>query len=198
MPNFENLFNRLIQNPQFFISFLVGGLLCFIPIINLFALGYLYRMVKIIRHTGSFNMPEWDSFEQLFIDGIRMILVFLVYGLLPFILGFFILSLVLPGITLLEHNIISSILKIAVLAVFCSAIYRYQRSQSFYALLDFKLIMKMALLYLQSQGVVLLASYGIFYFFLPLYGFSIFGALLLLFIQATGFFYQLELKKGLY
>tara|TARA_X000000368_G_scaffold418903_1_gene420624 strand:+ start:3471 stop:4067 length:597 start_codon:yes stop_codon:yes gene_type:complete len=198
MPNFENLFNRLIQNPQFFVSFFVGGLLCFIPIINLFAFGYLYRIVKNIRHTGSFKMPEWDSFEQLFIDGIRMSLIFLVYGLLPFTFGFFILSLVLPGIGLLEHNIISSILKITILVVFCSAIYRYQRSQSFYALLDFKLIMKMALLYLQSQGVVLLACYGLFYFFLPLYGFSIFGALLLAFIQTTGFFYQLELKKGLY
>ena len=194
MLNFENTFQRLIQNPQFLFTFLIGGLLCFVPVLNFFALGYLYRMTKRLRATGSLSLPEWDNLRSLFLDGIRLLIVFLIYAFLPMTLGFIIASTLFPGLNYNSPNFVLAFFRIFSLALFCSALYRFQRSQNFYALLDFKFILKMALILLQSQFIVLVACYGLFFLFLPLYGFAIFAVLLVSLIQTTGYFYQLDIK----
>ena len=75
MSNFENLLTRLIQNPRFLLTFLVGGLLCFVPVLHFFAFGYLYRMTKILRVNGTLELPEWEDLSRLFLDGIRLTIV---------------------------------------------------------------------------------------------------------------------------
>ena len=85
MSNFENLLTRLIQNPDSYLL-LVGGLLCFVPVLHFFAFGYLYRMTKILRVNGTLELPEWEDLSRLFLDGIRLTIVLLVYGFLPLLL----------------------------------------------------------------------------------------------------------------
>lgn len=195
MLNFENTFTRLIQNPQFLFYFLIGGVLCFVPIINFFALGYLYRVAKSLRARGTLTLPEWDNISGLFLDGIRLLVVFLIYAFLPMTLGFIIASTLFPGLDYMAQNFVLAFFRIFSLALFCSALYRFQGSQNFYTLLDFRLILNMALMLLQSQFIVLVACYGLFFLFLPLYGFSIFAVLCIALIQCTGFFYQLDIKR---
>lgn len=194
MSNFENLLIRLIQNPRFFLTFIAGSLLCFVPVVHFFAFGYLYRMAKVLRVNGSLELPEWEDPSRLFIDGIRLTIVLLVYGFLPVTLGLIIIRLLIPDLTYTSVNIFLGFWKIAVLSLLCSAFYRYQRSQNFYELLNFTLIFRMSVLFFKSNFLVLVLCYGLAFILSPLYGFSIFSVLLVALIQSTYYFYGLDIK----
>ena len=196
MSNFENLLNRLIQNPRFFSTFLVGSLLCFVPVVHFFAFGYLYRMTRILRVNGTLELPEWEEPTQLFIDGIRLTIVLLVYGFLPVTLGLIIIKLLIPDLDYTSVKIFLGFWKIAVLSLLCSAFYRYQRNQNFYELLNFNLIFRMAVAFLKSNFLILVLCYGLAFLLSPLYGFSIFSVLLVSLMQSTYYFYGLDIKGG--
>lgn len=196
MSNFENLLTRLIQNPRFLLTFLVGGLLCFVPVLHFFAFGYLYRMTKILRVNGTLELPEWEDPSLLFIDGIRLTIVLLVYGFLPLTLGLIIIKLLIPDLTYTSVNVFLGFWQIAVLSVLCSALYRYQRNQNFYELLNFTLIFRMSVVFFKSNFLLLVLSYGFAFLLSPLYGFSIFSVLLVALIQSTYYFYGLDIKGG--
>lgn len=196
MSNFEILLTRLIHNPRFFLTFIVGSLLCFVPILHFFAFGYIYRMTKMLRINGTLELPEWEEPSRLFIDGIRLTIVLLVYGFLPLTLGLIIIGLLIPDLTYTSANIFLGVWKIAVLSLLCSALYRYQRSQNFYELLNFSLILRMAVVFFKANFFVLILCYGLAFILSPLYGFSVFSVLLLALIQSTYFFYGLDIKGG--
>lgn len=194
MSNFETLLTRLIKNPRFFLTFITGSLLCFVPVLHFFAFGYLYRMSKIMRANGTLELPEWEDPSRLFIDGIRLTIVFLVYGFLPITLGLIIIRLLIPDLTYNSMNIFLGVWKIAVLSLLCSALYRYQRNQNFYELLDFPLIFRMALVFFKSNFFVLIICYGLASILYPLYGFSLFSVLIVALIHSTYYFYSLDIK----
>ena len=196
MSNFENLLNRLIQNPRFFSTFLVGSLLCFVPVVHFFAFGYIYRMTRILRVNGTLELPEWEEPTQLFIDGIRLTIVLLVYGFLPVTLGLIIIKLLIPDLDYTSVNIFLGFWKIAVLSLFCSAFYRFQRNHNFYELLNFNLIFRMAVAFFKSNFLVLVLCYGLAFLLSPLYGLSIFSVLLVALMQSTYYFYGLDIKGG--
>ena len=194
MYNFEKLLTRLIQNPRFLLTFLVGGLLCFVPVLHFFAFGYMYRMTKILRVNGTLELPEWEDLSRLFIDGIRLTIVLLVYGFLPLTLGLIIIKLMIPDLSYTSVNIFLGVWKIAVLSMSCSAFYRYQKNQNMYELLNFKLIFRMSVEFFKSNFLLLVFSYGLVFLLYPLYGFSIFSVLLVTLIQSTYYFYGLDIK----
>ena len=196
MSNFENLLTRLIHNPRFLLNFLLGGLLCFVPILHFYTFGYLYRITKTLRINGKLELPEWEDPSRLFIDGIRLTIVLLVYGFLPLTLGLIIIKLLIPDLSYTSVNIFLGFWQIAVLSMMCSALYRYQKNQNLYELLNFNLISRMAVIFLKSNFLVLVLCYGLFLLLTPLYGFSIFSVLLVALIQSTNFFYGLEVKRG--
>lgn len=196
MSNFETLLTRLIQNPRFFLTFIAGSLLCFVPVLHFFAFGYLYRMAKMLRVNGTLELPEWEDPSRLLIDGIRLTIVLLVYGFLPVTLGLIIIRLLIPDLAYTSLNIFLGLWKIAVLSLLCSAFYRYQRSQNFYELLNFTLIFRMAVMFFKSNFFVLVLCYGLAMLLTPLYGFSIFSVLLVALVQSTYYFYGLDIKGG--
>jgi hypothetical protein len=196
MSNFETLLTRLIQNPRFFLTFIAGSLLCFVPVLHFFAFGYLYRMAKMLRVNGTLELPEWEDPSRLLIDGIRLTIVLLVYGFLPVTLGLIIIRLLIPDLAYTSVNIFLGLWKIAVLSLLCSAFYRYQRNQNFYELLNFTLIFRMAVMFFKSNFFVLFLCYGLAMLLTPLYGFSIFSVLLVALVQSTYYFYGLDIKGG--
>jgi hypothetical protein len=196
MSNFETLLTRLIQNPRFFLTFIAGSLLCFVPVLHFFAFGYLYRMAKVLRVNGTLELPEWEDPSRLFIDGIRLTIVLLVYGFLPVTLGLIIIRLLIPDLAYTSVNIFLGLWKIAVLSLLCSAFYRYQRSQNFYELLNFTLIFRMSVMFFKSNFFVLVLCYGLALLLSPLYGFSIFSVLLVALMQSSYYFYGLDIKGG--
>lgn len=196
MSNFETTLTRLIQNPRFFLTFLAGSLLCFVPILHFFAFGYLYRMTKIMRVNGKLELPDWEDPSLLFIDGIRLTIVLLVYGFLPLTLGLIIIRLLISDLSYTSVNVFFGFWNLAVLSLSCSALYRYQRSQDFYELLNFTLIFRMALVFFKSNFLVLILCYGLALIFSPLYGISVFSLLMVALIQSSYYFYGLDIKGG--
>ena len=194
MSNFENILTRLIQNSRFFPTFLVGGLLCFVPILHFFAFGYLCRITKILRVKGTLELPVWEDVSRLFMDGVRLSIVILVYGLLPLTLGLIILKLLMSDLTYTSVNIFYGFWQIAVLSTLCSAFYRFQRNQSFYELLNFVLIFRMSVAFFKSNFLLLVLSYGFAFLLSPLYGFSIFSVLFIALVNSTYYFYGLDIK----
>ena len=84
----EELLNSVIRAGKYalsnFTSLLVGGIVVGLSVLVIglpFFLGYVTRcMREIVRGNGV--LPEWDEIGQMFVDGLRMTLVFLVYVVL--------------------------------------------------------------------------------------------------------------------
>ncbi len=78
---------------------LVGCLLTFLPLVNIFSLGYLYRYYGRARRLGEWRLPPWDDWERLLINGVYFLAVWACYGLLPLIAAG-VLSSLLDWVTL--------------------------------------------------------------------------------------------------
>jgi hypothetical protein len=102
-------------------SLLIGGIvvaLSFLVIGLPFFLGYVTRcMREIVRGNGV--LPAWDEIGQMFVDGLRMTLVFLGYALL------YLIIILIPGIPVLVFNymnmtfllLVSTILLVITMAI---------------------------------------------------------------------------------
>jgi hypothetical protein len=194
-PIFEEVFNRLIRLPGFWVKLLVGGLLSFVPIVNVFAFGYLYRLSRGVRQSGQPVLPEWRDWQGLFMDGLRFAVVWLAYWLLPILLGLMISWLMtliflgaLANVFFLTVVLLSSVL-------FSSALYRYNMRKDFKDLLDVALILRMTWMELPRMIVPAFVFLGLLLLLFPFYGFALFGGFLML-ITYTGLRYRsIEQRK---
>lgn len=179
-PIFEEVFNRLIKLNGFWVQWLIGGLLSFVPIVNVFAFGYLYRMSRAVRTSGHPVLPPWVDWSGLFMDGLRFGAVWLLYWLLPLMLAAGITWLLaLMGLGALSNVFyLTAILMSNVL--FVSALYRYNTRKDFNDLLNVGLIVRMTWMELPRLVIPSFVVLGAMVWLLPLYGFSFFGGFLIL------------------
>lgn len=179
-PIFEEVFNRLIKLPEFWVKLLIGGLLSFVPIVNIFAFGYLYRLSRAVRKSGQPVLPEWGDWQGLFMDGLRFAVVWLAYWLLPVLL-----AAVISGVMALIYlgalaNVFFLTVVLLSTILFSSALYRYNMRKDFKDLLDISLILRMTWMELPRLIVPAFVFLGVLVLLLPFYGFAIFGGFLLL------------------
>jgi hypothetical protein len=192
MPIFEEVANRLIKLPGLGVNFLIGGLLSFVPIVNVFAFGYLYRLSRAVRKSGQPALPAWNDWSGLFLDGLRFAVIWLVFWFLPILLASFIAWLMpfiylgaLTGIFFLTSVLLSTLL-------FSSALYRYNTRRNFKDLLDFMLIFRMTRMELPSLILPGFVFLGFLVLLQPFYGFAIFGGFLLLITYTSLRFRSIE------
>lgn len=198
-PIFEEVFNRLIKSPGFWVKLLIGGLLSFIPIVNIFAFGYLYRMSRMVRKSGQAVLPTWPALQDwpaLFIDGLRFAVVWLGFWLLPLLLA----GLITWLLTLISLGALSNIFYLSVILLsnilFSSALYRYNMRKDFKDLLDLGLILRMTWMELPKLVVPSFVFLGVFVWLLPLYGFAFFGGFLLLITYTSLRYRSIEQKNS--
>jgi hypothetical protein len=72
---------------------LILGVILIIPIVNFIGLGYVFRIIKA-TFAGIDELPDFDEVGELFIDGLKIFLVSIIYAIPVFIIGF-IVSLIL-------------------------------------------------------------------------------------------------------
>jgi|GEM_PF-218822 len=204
-PIFEEVFNRLLKLPGFWVKLLIGGLLSFVPILNIFAFGYLYRVSRAVRQSGQPTLPAWpelpelpawQDWKSLFIDGLRFAVVWLAYWLLPVLLALTIswLMFLIGLVTLTNIFFLSAVLFSTVL--FSSALYRYNMRKDFNDLLDVPLILRMTWMELPRLIVPSLVFLGIVVLLLPFYGFAFFGGFLLLITYTSLRYRSIEQNKS--
>ena len=194
-PIFEEVFTHLIRQPNCSRKLLIGSALSFIPIVNLFAFGYLYRFAAQLRRTGQLSLPEWTDWAGLFSDGLKFAVVWLTYWLLPLVVGMFLATgFRALGLDALAYVFMASVF-LAASVLFCAALYRLQMRCDYKKLLDVVLIARMS--YMKAAEFILpvLVFAGICAFALPLYGFAFFAGFLLLVTQSSLCYRSLESGK---
>lgn len=191
-PIFEEVFSRMLSLPGFWVKVLVGGLLSFIPVINLFAFGYLLRLSTGVRKSGRVFLPEWGDWSGLFTDGLKFAVVWLAYWLLPILLTLSVSSLIgYVGLGALAYLLLSLAFLLAPI-LFGSALYRYNMRSDFKDLLDVALIIRMSYGAFPRLIIPALAFAGIFAVAAPLYGFAVFFGFVVLVVHASLSFRSIE------
>lgn len=180
-PSLEETLKRMGDNPGWGSKFLIGGLLFFIPILHLFSLGYLLQYVRGIRKDMDLDLPEWTEWDRLFLDGLRMFVVWFFFFLLPILVGLFFhcsLKGVLPGIFGFGNLSIAWFFLAAGWVfgcyLFMAALYRYVALGEFKSLLDLKTIWRMAFTMRWQLALPVLLFTGLMILFLPVYGLALF------------------------
>lgn len=87
IPSFESIISRITANQRCWTTLLIGGVLCFIPGLNLIAFGYLYQYWQQIYQKGDFTLPVWGAWDRLLLDGLRFLIVWLLFLVLPIALA---------------------------------------------------------------------------------------------------------------
>ncbi len=194
-PIFEEVFAQLIGQPKFGLKLLIGSVLSFVPVVNLFVFGYLYRFAAQVRRTGQLRLPEWDDWAGLFSDGLKFAVVWLSYWLLPLLVaGLFAGLLCAFGMVAVAYLCMASAFTVASV-VFCGALYRLQMRSDYRDLLDVVLILRMSYMKAHEFMIPALVFLGICAFSLPLYGFAFFVGFLLLMTQTSLCYRSLEAGK---
>ncbi|CAA6679586.1 MULTISPECIES: DUF4013 domain-containing protein [unclassified Lentimonas] len=194
-PIFEEVFTQLTCQPKFGLKLLIGSALSFVPIVNFFAFGYLYRFAAQVRRSGQLRLPEWDDWAGLFSDGLKFAVAWATYWLLPMLVVVLLSRMLCAfGMVTVAYLLVTSVLGLASV-LFSVALYRLQMRSDFKDLLDVVLIVRMSCMKGHEFIIPVLVFLGICAFSLPLYGFAFFVSFLLLIAQASLCYRSLESGK---
>ena len=94
MASIEQVWRYIIKSPGAWPKIVVGTCLSIIPVVHLFALGYIYRFTMRIRQGYPLELPEWENWRGLFIDGLKFFVLQLVWLGIPILIGQFIYMIV--------------------------------------------------------------------------------------------------------
>lgn len=118
-------FTYVLDDPQWIMKVLIGGVLLLIPIVNLAVFGYALNTSKNVADGNPTPMPEWSDFGNHFMRGLYAFIGVLVY-FLPAILLYcclfviiFALSLAAGGTTSRSNDALGGVVSIVSLCFYC-------------------------------------------------------------------------------
>jgi hypothetical protein len=170
------------RDPEFRRKWLIGGVLAYIPILNLLLLGYYLRYLERLRRGAGVTLPDWRDPRGLVVDSVRALVPWLVYAKLPVLLAF-LLSMALAGIfRWMGLGLFAWTLALAPLTVvafiapaaFCFALFAVVEEGSLHVLLDWTRVLSPLLRHGSRLIVPLLAFWGLLAVGWPLLGFAFF------------------------
>ncbi len=189
-PSLEETLKRMGDEPGWGSKFLLGGLLCFIPILHLFTLGYLLQYARRIRKEMELTLPEWTGWGTLFMDGLRMLVVWVLFFLVPCLAGFSLYRLfcmTIPGLPFVGSMawLFLAAGWLAGCYFFMAALYRYVALGTFRALLDLRTLWRMAFAMRWQLALPVMLLTGMVALFFPIYGFAFFFGYLIIVAYST-------------
>ena len=191
MDSIEKIWGSILKSPGAWAKILLGTCLSLIPVLNFFALGYIYRLNLRIRQGFRIELPEWDNWKDLFLDGLKFFLILLIWMGVPVLIGFFISVVV--GVV--AQNIGQMALMVSVpigFALVGASLYRFQTFESFKEAVDFPKVIRMYLITFKLGLLPLLAACGLFWLAGMLSILLVFTISLLIFAYFTSVFRALE------
>lgn len=201
-PSLEETLKRMGDEPGWGSKFLIGGLLGFVPIVQLFTMGYLLQYARRIRREMELTLPEWTGWGALFMDGLRMLVVWLLFFLFPFLIGFFLYGLFrisIPGLPLVGSMawLFLAAGWLAGCYFFMAALYRYVALGSFRSLLDLRTLWRMAFAMRWQLALPVLLLTGMVALLFPIYGFAFFFGYLIMVAYSTLNYMLMERAAGI-
>ena len=191
MDSIEKVWRNIFKSPGVWAKILVGTCLSLIPVLHFFALGYIYRFTLQIRQGYRIELPEWDNWKDLFLDGLKFFLLLLVWLGIPLLIGRFINLVV--GVVADDFGKLAFMMSIPFgFALAGASLFRFQTFESFKDALDLTKIMRMYIITFKFGLVPLLAACGIFWLTGMLSILLLFTIGLLIFAYFTSLFRALE------
>ncbi|OHE70877.1 MAG: hypothetical protein A2007_01070 [Verrucomicrobia bacterium GWC2_42_7] len=155
----------------------IGCGITFVPILNIFAFGFLFQVAKQARRGEKMTVPEWRQWDALFVDGIRFLIVLTAYFVMPLAVGWLlinILSVLSLGIPLNVAYLPFSIALLLAPAFTCVGLTRFLDTDDWLALFEFKEIVSNVVSAREILFVPSLIFAAMQFFLFPLYGISFF------------------------
>lgn len=175
---------------------LVGGLLSFIPVLNFFAFGYLYRWSRQVRQDAQLEFQDWNDLGVLFVDGIRFTLVWLLYWLVPVLAAWGIYQLIaLVGLGAVAYLFFTLVLLLAPVLM-SAALARLQYRDEIRDLLQVGQILRLARIFPLQMLLPAMVAFALFWFCPPLYGFALFAGFLVVLAYANSCLHFLESSRA--
>ncbi len=179
MPSLEAVCSKLLSHPGWVPKVLWGGALSFIPVINLFALGYLLEYTVRLHQSKEWQLPEWKEMEPipLFVGGGQVFLLLITYAGGPILAGL-VISHLLDALTFGTLGIVSY-LPLAIGSfiapfLFIASILAFVRDGLYSDAWKVPLILKVAQAMAPKLILPIIAFWGTVVVGLPLYGLSFF------------------------
>ncbi len=211
MPNFEEISQRIMADKRFASKLLVGGLISFVPILNIVILGYLQEYTLQIRKSGNLVLPSlerwWLRLGKLFVEGLLLFVLLMAFSLVAGAIGWSLYNLA----SFILFGLLSSFLQGWLDAFFrllpvglplllappCSAaaLYLYQSRNNIQDLLRLDAILRMLLAGWKSIIFPSLFFVGLMIVGAPLYGFAFFLGFSILLAYFTILFGLLEKQR---
>lgn len=91
-------FIRFTFNSKYVLRWVLPSFALYIPILNFLSLGYLTKIARLLL-VGNVGLPTWEEKSRIFNDGMKIIIISILYEAIPFFIlscGFFLSTL--PGI----------------------------------------------------------------------------------------------------
>lgn len=179
MPSLEAVCGKLFGHPGWVSKVIWGGALSFIPILNLFSLGYLLKYTIQLRQNKDWDLPEWNEMEPipLLSGGLQVFLLLLVYSGCPILIGWLV-SILLDLLTFGFLGIVSffPLAAGAFIApfLFLSSMHVFVRDGLYSDAWKVKFVIEVARAMSPQLILPVIAFWGIILLALPLYGFSFF------------------------
>jgi hypothetical protein len=90
----KNITDSLHYPIKDWVKIIILGIILIIPIVNFIGLGYYLRIIKSTLN-GLDELPSFERLGELFIDGIKIFIICLIYSVIPLI--FYVLSVAFVG-----------------------------------------------------------------------------------------------------
>ncbi len=91
-------FVQFTFNSRYVLRWILPGIVVYVPVLNFFSLGYLSHIGRLLL-IGNIGLPTWENKLRMWIEGIRIVLICVLYEAIPFFIfscGFLLSSM--PGI----------------------------------------------------------------------------------------------------
>ncbi|MGH8018625.1 MAG: DUF4013 domain-containing protein [Opitutaceae bacterium] len=195
MATLEQVCRRVFGDPGWLIKTLVGTLLLIVPPL---ALGYIYRLTEQGRRGQPLELPEWDDWRSLFVDGLRMLVLLVIFTIVPLVAGWFVamlLSWLLHGVPLFwafAGFLYLPLVPVLVLAlpVTGASLYRYQRRWDFRDALRLSTLMRMVVATRGRLVIPTLAYIGSMVVLFPIVPYALFTGGMIVFYYYALVFHQ--------
>ena len=193
MPSFDGVIRRLFGQPGWTSKALLGGALCFVPVINFFAFGYLVEYAFRVRATRALELPEWDEFgwRDLFLRGLFFSALFLATFGLPLLAGWLVSSL----LDLLTFGLLGylayaplGVMGFVAPALFLSSLHLYVKDGLFADAWHLRDLLQLAVGSIRHMIIPSLAFWGLMALAWPVYGFAFFLGAWVLIAYSTALF----------
>lgn len=183
LPTFENVCQKVFKDPESIKKCIIGGLLCFIPILNVFALGLMYRYARQVAKTHYLYIPQFKGWQKLFKEGLILVALIAVFIIVPVSVCFLISRL----FNLLFFQMLGMFSLFPVSAalfispvLFASALYSFIQEGSWISVLDWRRILNRILPHWKAFIVPSLVFFGLVSLGIPFYGLSLFIGFILI------------------